>query len=123
MSRGRCWETEEPKDCIKGYHVYMKIWKLLVDECLQCVIELINGVNNNAAFVVRTNSLCKREVVGHVQQISMTVSMSLSLPHCTMGIFATGKRFNHRVEYVLEIFLYLRRSLNWLKKEKRSKEA
>ena len=48
----------------------MKIWKLLVDECLQCVIEPINGVNNNAAFVVCTNSLCKREVVGHVQQKS-----------------------------------------------------
>ena len=101
----------------------MKIWKLLVDECLQCVIELINGVNNNAAFVVRTNSRCKRGAWPCTTEISMTVSMFLSLPHCTMGIFATGKRFSHRVEYVLEIFLYLRRSLNCLKKEKRSKEA
>ena len=48
------------------------------------------------------NSLCKEEVIGHV---SLIASMFLSLPHCALGIFATGKLVNHGVEYGLEILV------------------
>ena len=44
----------------------MIIWKSLVGECLQCVKEPTNEVEKNAFTVVRTNSHCKEEVVGHV---------------------------------------------------------
>ena len=58
---------------------------------------------------------------------SITVSMSLSLPRCAVGIVATGKRLNHWSEYGLEIstsftFMYLRKSLNWQKKLKKKKK-
>ena len=33
----------------------------------------------------------------------MTVCMSLSLPHCTLDIFVTGKRVTQGGEYGLEI--------------------
>ena len=33
----------------------------------------------------------------------MIVSMFLSLPHCALDIFATGKRVNHGGQYGLEI--------------------
>ena len=42
--------------------------KPLVTQCLQCVKEPTNEVIKNAIAVVCTNSLCKEEVVGHVQQ-------------------------------------------------------
>ena len=36
-------------------------------------------------------------------EISIIVSIFLSLSHCTLNIFATGKSINHRNEYGLEI--------------------
>ena len=80
--------------------MFMMLWKPLVGKCLQCVKERTNGVEKNAVARVRTNSYCKGKVVGHV---SLIVSMFLFLPYCTLGIFATGKRVNHGVEYGLEI--------------------
>ena len=49
----------------------MIIWKALIGECLQCVKEPNNEVDQNAAAVVGTNSHCREEVVGHVQQKSL----------------------------------------------------
>ena len=37
-------------------------------ECLQCVKNPINTIDKNAVAVVRTNSHCKEEVVGYMQQ-------------------------------------------------------
>ena len=72
-------------------------------EYLQCVKEPTNGIDKNAVSVVRT-TYCKEEMVGHVEQnISMIVSMFLSLPHCALHIFANRKRVNHEGEYRLEI--------------------
>ena len=48
----------------------MIIWKSLVGECLQCVKGPNNEVDKNTVAVVRTNSYCKEEMVGHVQQKS-----------------------------------------------------
>ena len=75
--------------------------KPLVGECLQCVKEPINKVDKNAVAVVDNNSHCK-QVVGQVE-ISMIVSVFLSLSYCILHIFATGKRVNHGGEYGLEI--------------------
>ena len=61
--------------------------------------EPTNEVDKNAVAVVRTNYHCKEGVVGMCNRISMTVS----LPHCALDIFATRKRVNHGGEYGLEI--------------------
>lgn len=79
-------------------------------------------VDKNAVAVVLPISHCKEKVVGYVHQnISMVVSMFLSLHHCALDIFATGKHTNHGGEYRLKItsnfhFMDLNRQLNWLKK-------
>ena len=75
----------------------------MVGECLQCVKEPSKEVDKNAVAVIRTNSHCKEEVVGHWQQIFMIMSLFVSLPHCTFDIFANGKGINHGGEYELEI--------------------
>ena len=56
-------------------------------------------MDKNDVTVVRTNSHCKQEVVGHVQQnnhVSITASLHF-------GILPTEKRVNHGGEYGLEI--------------------
>ena len=65
--------------------------------------ETINKVEKNVVSLVRTNSQCKIEVVVHVQQVSIIVPIFLSLSHCALDIFATGKHINHSDEYGLEI--------------------
>ena len=55
---------------MRGYHVYMIIWKPLVGECLQSVKEPTSQVDKNGVAMVRINFHCKEEVVGHVQQKS-----------------------------------------------------
>ena len=52
------------------FNVYMIIWRALVGECLQCTKDPTNKVGKNAFAVVRANSYCKGEVVGHVKQKS-----------------------------------------------------
>ena len=80
---------------VSGYHAYMKIWELLLGECLKCQKESTNEVNKHAVAVVRIYSFSKEVVVGHVLKfISMFVSMSLSV---------TGKRVNRGAGYGLEI--------------------
>ena len=44
----------------------MILWKRLVGECLQCVMELTNEVDKTAVVVVRIYSYCKEKVVSHV---------------------------------------------------------
>ena len=82
-------------------------WKPLVTKCWQCVKETTHEVNKNAVAVVCTNSHCKEEVVGHVQQnIPFIVLIIIPLPHCALGISVSGKRVNHGGEYGLETALY-----------------
>ena len=38
----------------------------------------------------------------YVTEISMIISIFLFLSHYALGIFATGKQVNHKVEYRLE---------------------
>ena len=61
-------------------------------------------VDENAVAVVRTNSFCKEEVFGHVQQnISTIASMFLSLLHCAFDLLKIVKRVDHGGEYGLKI--------------------
>ena len=55
----------------------------------------ITRKDKTAVAVVRTNSHCKQEKVGHVRQnIAMIAKIFLSLPYCTLDIFAAGKYIN-----------------------------
>ena len=91
----------------------MVIWKLLVGVFLQCVKEPTNEVDKNDNAVICTTSYFKEEVVRHMlQNISVILSMFLSLPHYTLV-----KCINHGGEYGLEIpailiFVDLKRLLN-----------
>ena len=46
----------------------MIIWKPCVNYCSQCVKEPTSEVDKNAVTVVRANTHCKEEEIGHVQQ-------------------------------------------------------
>lgn len=96
--------TFQCDSCVRGYYVYIEIWKPLVGECLKCVKESTNKVDKNAVAVVCTNSHCKEVVVGHVPiNISKIVFMFLFLSYCALNIMVTGKCVNHEGGYELEI--------------------
>ena len=52
---------------IRGYHVHMKLWSPLLDECLFGKKEQSNGVDKNAVAVIRLNSCGKQKMVGHFE--------------------------------------------------------
>ena len=71
------------------------IWETLLGECLKCVKEPTKEVDKHAVAVVCINCLSKEVVVGHVSKFfSMTASMFLLLPGCTLSIEVTGERVN-----------------------------
>ena len=77
-------------------------------------------MDKSAVSVPRTNSHCKEEMIGHVQQNSLWLSMLLSLPHCALDIFATVNALTMEVDVNwkslrIVIFMDLKRPLNWLK--------
>ena len=75
---------------LKVIMLLLLIWEALLGECLKCVKEPTNKVDKHAVTVVHINSLSKEVVDGHVPKfISMTVSMFLSLPGCTLSIEVT----------------------------------
>ena len=57
------WGWVEKKALLVKKHV---IWNPLICECLQCVKEPAKEVHKSAVSVVRADSHCKDEVVGHV---------------------------------------------------------
>ena len=75
------------------------IWKSLVGMFLQCVKEPTNKVDKNNNALICTTSYFKEELVQHMpQNISVIVSVFLSLP-----ITLLVKCINHGGEYGLEI--------------------
>ena len=71
---------------LRGYHVYMKVWCPILDECLFGKKKTTNGVDKNAVAVICLNSCGRNEVVGHMpQNISKKVPLYLCLPHCLPG--------------------------------------
>ena len=79
--------------------------------------ETIKEADKNAVSLVRTNSHCRGGMVVHAKEISMIASIFLSLSHCALGVFATGKRVNHSDQYGLEILGNLQ-SLHFHRTEK-----
>ena len=80
---------------VRGYHVYMNIWEPLVGECLKSRKEPTKEMDKAAVAVICINSYNDEVVVGHVpKNMSKIVYMFLSLPHCALDIFVTGKRTN-----------------------------
>ena len=80
---------------VRGYHVYMNIWEPLVGECFKSRKEPTNEMDKAAVAAVRINSYNDQVVVGHVpKNMSKIVYMFLSLPHCALDIFVTGKRIS-----------------------------
>ena len=69
-----------------------------------------NEVDKSGVSVVFANSHCKEEVVWQcATEISMIASIFLSLSHCPLDTFATGKHVNHGGKYGLEtpkIFIF-----------------
>ena len=56
-------------DCFaRGYHAYMDIWNPLIGEILKCKREPTNEVDKHAVEIMRSNSLGKESVVGHIPQ-------------------------------------------------------
>ena len=78
-------------------------------------------MDKNAVAVIHINSYSEDVVVWHVpKNISKIVFMFLSLPHCALDIFVTGKRINRGGGYGLEIpanfyFYDPEKAINWLK--------
>ena len=80
---------------IRGYHVYMKVWRPFLGECLFGKKEPSNRFDKNAAAVISLNNCGREDVVGHVpQNILKVVPFYISLPHCYLELEVTGKCVN-----------------------------
>ena len=89
---------------VRGYHVYMNIWERLLGECLKSRKELTNEIGKTAVAGISIDSYSEEVVVRHVlKNMSKIVFIFLSLPHCVLDIFVTGKRINRGGGYGLEI--------------------
>ena len=76
------WILCQYKSFTRGYHAYMNIWSPLVGEILQCRHEPSNEVDENAIAIIRTDSLQKESVFGHVpQNISKLCILFLKVPN------------------------------------------
>ena len=80
------WNVYQYKSFTRGYHAYMNIWSPLVGEILQCRHEQSNEVDENAIAIIRTDSLRKESIVGHVpQNISKLCILFLKVPNTYYG--------------------------------------
>ena len=75
---------------------FRKNLRRVFSECFQCVKEPVKEVGKNAVARAKNRwlAMCNRNLYDCIH---------VCLPHCTMDIFATGKRVNHEGEYGLEI--------------------
>ena len=61
-------------------------------------------MDKTAVAMIRISSFSEERVVGHVlKNMSKIVFMFLSLSHCDLDIFVTGKNIDRRCECRLEI--------------------
>ena len=69
---------------VRGYHVYMNIWKpLVVGECLKSRKDPTNKMDKTAVAVIRINSYREETVVGHVpKNMPKIVFVSIPAPLC-----------------------------------------
>ena len=116
------WEKKEPKRrYVRGYNVYMIIWKQLVGEFLQCVKQPTNEVDKNTVAVVCINSHCKEKVVDSVQHkspwlyrcfYSCSIALWITLQ---LGNASTMELNKDWKSLQIFVFMNLKRPLNWLK--------
>ena len=103
--------------------VYMSIWTPMVGEMLKCMHEPSNEVDKNAIAIIRTDSLRKESIVGHMpQNISKICMLFLKVPNTSITTKVVGKRLNRGGGYGLEIPVMYRfygpeKLINWLGKK------
>ena len=117
------WHEHQYESFARGYHVYMNIWRPLVGEMLKCMHEPSNEVDENAIAIIRTDSLRKKIIVGHMpQNISKICMLFLKVPNTSITAEVVGKRLNRGGGYGLEIPVMYRfhgpeKLINWLGKK------
>ena len=120
------WHEHQYQSFARGYHVYMDIWTPLVGEMLKCMHEPSNEVDENAIAIVRTDSLRKESIVGHMpQNISKICMLFLKVPNTSITAEVVGERLNRGGGYGLEIPVMYRfhgpeKLINWLGKKIKS---
>ena len=98
------WNRYEYNSYARGYHAYMNIWTPLIGESLLCRKEPDNPVDKNAIAIVRTDSIGKETVVGHLpENIAKLCFLFLKVPYTSIKAEVTGKRVNRGGGYGLEV--------------------
>ena len=100
----KSWNCYQYESFARGYHAYMTIWTPLIGESLLCKHEPANIVDKNAVAIIRTDSMGKDSVVGHLpENISKLCTLFLKVPNTGIRARVTGKRLNRGGGYGLEI--------------------
>ena len=92
-------------------------------EMLKCMHEPSNEVDENAIAIIRTDSLRKESIVGHMpQNISKICMLFLKVPNTSITAEVVGERLNCGGGYGLEIpvmycFHGPEKLINWLGKK------
>lgn len=84
--------TFEFESCIRGYHVYQKVWKAEIGETLECVTEDNNPYDKNAVAVLRDG-----EVIGHIPRTNSKVCRFFLSRGGQITVVVLGKRENKGV--------------------------
>ena len=101
----------------------MDIWHPLIGEVLKSKREPTNDADKIAVAIMRSNSLGKKSVVGHIpQNISKFSLMFLMIPFTSIEVEVVGKRLNRGGGYGLEIpvkyrFYGQEKIVQWLTKK------
>ena len=98
------WNRYQYESFARGYHAYMTIWTPFIGESLLCKHEPDNIVDKNAVAIIRTDSMGKDSVVGHLpENISKLCTLFLKVPNTRIRARVTGKRLNRGGGYGLEV--------------------
>ena len=98
------WNRYQYESFARGYHAYMAIWTPFIVESLLCKHEPDNIVDKNAVAIIRTDSMGKDSVVGHLpENISKLCTLFLKVPSTRIRARVTGKRLNRGGGYGLEV--------------------
>ena len=96
----------------RGYHEYMSVWMLQIDDTfLFCRRELSNVNEEHAVSIVAIDHFKREEFVGHVPLfLSKTLKKFLHLPGSYASCKVTGTRINRGTGVGSEILNGLKRS-------------
>ena len=107
----------------RGYHMYMDIWNPLIGMILKCKWEPTNEVDKHAVAIMRSNSLGKESVIGHIpENVSKFSLMFLMTLFTSIEVEVVGKNLNHGGGHGLETpikycFYGLEKIVQWLTKK------